>query len=183
MKHFFLFLGLAFISFSCAKNDSNDDNIAPDQVSNRQCASYDVLQAQIAADPARLANLEALESFTENFIRQHEDGNRVVNTIEVVVNVLYKTAAQNISDAQIQSQITALNQDYAASNSDYVNIPSAFTGVAAGNTEIQFVLSQIIRKSTNKNSWQANDAMKSVNQGGCFPRSCTRNHGETSLFF
>jgi hypothetical protein len=38
----------------------------------------------------------------------------------VIVNVLYRTAAENISDAQIQSQIDVLNDDFNATNSDLI---------------------------------------------------------------
>jgi tRNA1(Val) A37 N6-methylase TrmN6 len=38
--------------------------------------------------------------------------------IPVVVNVLYNTAAENISLTQIQSQIDVLNADFNATNSD-----------------------------------------------------------------
>ena len=41
--------------------------------------------------------------------------------IPVVVNVLYRTTAQNISDAQIASQIAVLNNDFKALNTDYNN--------------------------------------------------------------
>src|SRR6476619_4991830 len=54
--------------------------------------------------------------------RQHQIGfdaaRTKIVTVKVVVNVVYKTDEQNISDAQIKSQITALNKDYRAMNSD-----------------------------------------------------------------
>ena len=90
-------------------------------------------------------------------------------TIPVVVNVVYKTSAQNISDAQIQSQLDVLNADFRRTNADADN-----TWSQAADTEIEFCLASvdpdgnptdgIRRKSTNKPSWQANDAMKG-NQG------------------
>ena len=39
-------------------------------------------------------------------------------TVDVVVNVVYRTSAQNVSDAQVKSQIDVLNRDYAATNPD-----------------------------------------------------------------
>jgi tRNA1(Val) A37 N6-methylase TrmN6 len=39
-----------------------------------------------------------------------------------IVNVLYRTAAENISDAQIQSQIDVLNDDFNATNSDFNSV-------------------------------------------------------------
>jgi tRNA1(Val) A37 N6-methylase TrmN6 len=67
---------------------------------------------------------------------------RLVNgkiEIPVIVNVLYRTAAENISDAQIQSQIDVLNDDFNATNSDFNSVPALFSGVAT-NVGISFVL-------------------------------------------
>src|SRR5262245_11966847 len=45
-------------------------------------------------------------------------------TVDVVVNVLFKEDDQNISDAQVKSQIAVLNRDYAAKNTDVSKVPS-----------------------------------------------------------
>src|SRR5438128_11099632 len=50
-------------------------------------------------------------------------------TAKVVVNVVYNTAEQNVSDAQIKSQIAALNRDYAAKNPDKSKVPTVWTGL------------------------------------------------------
>jgi tRNA1(Val) A37 N6-methylase TrmN6 len=42
------------------------------------------------------------------------------------VHLVYKTAAQNISDAQIISQIDILNQDFNRQNPDTANTPVPF---------------------------------------------------------
>jgi tRNA1(Val) A37 N6-methylase TrmN6 len=58
---------------------------------------------------------------------------RIVNgkiEIPVNVNVLYRTAAENISLAQIQSQIDILNKDFNATNSDFNQVPALFAGVS-----------------------------------------------------
>jgi hypothetical protein len=78
---------------------------------------------------------------------------------KVVVNVVYRTAAENISLAQIKSQIDVLNNDFNATNTDYNQVPALFSGVKA-NVGISFVLDQVIRKSTNKTSWGTRDDMK-----------------------
>ena len=93
--------------------------------------------------------------------------------IPVIVNVLYKTTVQNISSAQIQSQITALNNDFQAANTDYNLTPSVFQSLRAGNTKIRFVLDGIIRKSTTKTGWSADNSMKSTAKGGISPSSPT----------
>ena len=62
----------------------------------------------------------------------------VVVTIPVVFHVLYKNSAQNISDAQILSQLTVLNNDFKKLNADFNTVvPSAFRSLGA-NLEITF---------------------------------------------
>ena len=85
--------------------------------------------------------MNAIEDFTKRF-EQNPSAYRLVNgviEIPVVVNVLYKTNAQNISQAQITSQIDVLNKDYSATNSDYNLTPTIFQGVRSGNINIRFV--------------------------------------------
>ena len=96
-------------------------------------------------------------------------------SIPVVVHLLYNTAEQNISDAQIRSQIEVLNRDFRRMNTDAVNTPLAFRSVAA-DTRIMFCLAQvdpnghitkgIVRKFTGKNFFQADDGMKYAAVGG-----------------
>ena len=49
-------------------------------------------------------------------------------TIPVVVHVVYNNATQNVSDAQIQSQIDVLNRDYRRLSAEIPGGPAAFTG-------------------------------------------------------
>ena len=138
----------------------------------RKCASNDVLQAQLAADPNLAKRMDAIEAFTEKIIND-KNASRLLpdGTIEipVIVNVLYKTTAQNISAAQIQSQIDRLNLDFSATNTDYASIPALFQPLASGNLGIKFVLETVIRKSTTKPSWTTNNDMKKTTKGGLNP--------------
>jgi hypothetical protein len=112
--------------------------------------------------------MDAIENHTRNFMPAD---NILVNGeihIPVVVNVLYKTAAQNISLAQIQSQIDVLNADFNNLNSDNTKVPSAFLG-SVGTSGIKFDLHSVVRKATNKKSWGTNDAMKKSALGGIDP--------------
>lgn len=139
----------------------------------RNCSAMDVLEVQIQQDPQRLERMEAIESFTQEFARRPATS-RATITIPVVVNVLYNGSAENISDAQIQSQIDVLNEDFRRTNSDADN-----TWSQASDTEIEFCLasvdpsgnstSGIRRKSTNKRDWRTNDDMKKANKGGLDP--------------
>ena len=52
-------------------------------------------------------------------------------TIPVVVHVIFNPAAENISTAQIKSQITSLNKDYSAKNPDRNQTPAVWKGLIA----------------------------------------------------
>ncbi|MFY7740422.1 MAG: zinc metalloprotease [Flavobacterium sp.] len=165
MKKILLSASLLAMLFSCQSEDSKV--VAENNAAQRQCASQEVLERQLREDPEMALRMNKIEEFTENFTKSNPNY-RLVNgkiQIPVVVNVLYKTTAENISLAQIQSQIDVLNKDFNATNSDYGQVPALFSGVKA-NVGISFVLDQVIRKSTTKTSWGTNDAMKKTNQGG-----------------
>jgi PKD repeat protein len=72
-------------------------------------------------------------------------GAQVVLTIPIVVHVIHSGGAvgsgDNISDAQINSQVTVLNDDYNGSGLNAVNVPSAFASLKA-NTGINFCMAQ-----------------------------------------
>jgi hypothetical protein len=88
---------------------------------------------------------------------------------------LWNTPEQNISDAQIQSQIDVLNQDYNRQNLDLLpeNHPFYLVG---GGLDIHFFLAErdpnnrpstgIIRKQTSVTAWEDNDEMKSSTTAG-----------------
>lgn len=146
----------------------------------RNCGAMEVLEQQIKENPQMLKNMEEIEKQIQEYIRKNPNGSgqRNVITIPTVVHVLYRTTSENISDAQIQTQIDVLNKDFSATNSDIGNVPSLFSGLVA-NSEVQFCLATqdpngaattgITRKSTTKTSWGTNDAVKKSSQGGTDP--------------
>lgn len=168
MKKILLSASLLAMLFSCQSEDSKI--VADNNASARQCASQEVLERQLREDPEMALRMNKIEEFTENFTKNNPNYRLVNGKIEipVVVNVLYRTTAENISLAQIQSQIDVLNQDFNATNPDYNQVPALFSGVKA-NVGISFVLDQVIRKSTTKTSWGTADAMKKTNRGGLAP--------------
>ncbi|TRX35138.1 zinc metalloprotease [Flavobacterium sp. ZT3R18] len=173
MKKLILSAAAVLLFFSCQNDQTDLTNTDTSAVTKRNCASQDVLEAQLKADPSLAIRMNQIEAFTEKAMLTK----RLVNgkvVIPVVVNVLYRTAAENISDAQIQSQIDVLNKDFTATNSDFSNTPALFSGVAA-NVGITFELKQIIRKSTTKTSWGTTDTMKNAKRGGIAPTSPTTN--------
>ena len=141
----------------------------------RYGASHEVLMEQIRQDPERGKRLEDLEVFTQRLMsdpirfRTLADGSI---EIPVYVNVLYNTPEQNISDKQIASQITVLNENFATINSDY-NAISTYQSVKAGETKIKFVLAGTVRKATTTTSPGTNDAMKKSASGGINPTNPT----------
>ena len=157
MKKIFLPAAALLMLFSC-QNDTTETDVQTNAVLQRGCASQEVLAAQMKADPTLALRMNKIEDFTQKSMLN----GRIVNgkvEIPVVVNVLYKTASENISTAQIQSQIDVLNRDFNAANSDFTKVPSLFSGVKA-NVGIKFVLQNIVRRSTTIASWSTNDAMK-----------------------
>jgi len=171
MKKIIVCLVTATLLFSCQNDQNETADLETNAITRRGCASQEVLEANMKADPTLAIRMNEIETFTKNRMLTGKLVNGKIQ-IPVIVNVLYRTAAQNISDAQIQSQIDVLNKDFNAANSDYNNVPPLFSGVKA-NVEISFVLEKINRKSTTKSSWGTNDAMKKTAQGGIAPTSPT----------
>lgn len=165
-----LILGTVILTTIGCKKESIDLEIPTSTqqetpILERTCAANDVLQEDLKRDPQLQSRMDEIEKFTERFVSQKALVNGVVQ-IPVVVNVLYKTTAQNISLTQIQSQITALNNDFKALNADYNNTPALFQSARSGNFGVEFVLETVNRKSTTKTSWSTNNAMKYSSQGG-----------------
>ncbi len=84
-----------------------------------------------------------------------------VVTIPVYVHVVYSNNNENISDAQINSQMAVLNDDFRRTNNDANQTPSLFAPVAA-DTEIQFTLAGVFRHANSRTSWGTNDLVKST---------------------
>ena len=149
--------------------EQNDALINASAVTQRVCPSEEIRKDALANDPTLMARFVDNETKTNKFIKDLSMGRVLADgTVEipVVVNVLYRTAAENISDAQIASQIATLNNDFGATNADVNKIPSEFAAVAAGDTKIKFRLDRVIRKSTTVRSWRTNDAMKKSSSKG-----------------
>jgi hypothetical protein len=175
MKKILLSAVSLLLLISCSNDETSSSTNLSTTTSghehHRGCASHEVLEQQLRENPELAAKMQEIERFTQNAITN----GRLVNgkiEIPVVVNVLYRTTAENISLTQIQSQIDVLNKDFNALNSDFNQVPTTFSGVKA-NVGISFVLDAVYRKSTTKTSWGTRDAMKKTNQGGIAPTSPT----------
>ena len=147
-------------------------------LAQRICGTTEYQQMLEQQDPSIINRREEIEQFTRDFLVSNPQGERALVTIPVVVHVVYNTTAENISDAQIQSQITVLNQDFRKLNADAANTPSAFAGLA-GDANIQFCLASvdpngnatngILRVPTSSTSFGTNNTVKSSTSGGSNP--------------
>ena len=95
-------------------------------------------------------------------------------TIKTIVHVVYKLPAQNVSDAQINSQIAALNKDYTATNTDSSKVPAPFKGLVS-NANVKFQLVKVTRTQTTKNSFTFDDGVKKASTGGIAPIDPKKN--------
>jgi len=117
---------------------------------------------------------------TEKWIENNPNHSlKSIITIPVVVHVVWKSSLQNISDAQILSQIDVLNKDFRRTNVDVINTPSVWQSIAS-DCEIEFCMATIdpngaatngiTRTQTTVNSFgMNNDPVKSTSTGGANP--------------
>src|SRR5262245_27881183 len=99
-------------------------------------------------------------------------------TIPIVVHVVFRTLEENISDAQILSQVAVLNQDYRAQNPDLSKVPYPFKPFI-GDARIRFELATkdplgqpttgITRTKTNRTGFASDNGVKSQATGGFDP--------------
>ena len=143
----------------------------------RNCGTMDNLSRLQSEDPGLQARMLQIENLTNAFVANHSNQNTTnsIITIPVVFHVVYKAAAENISNAQCQAQLDQLNLDYARLNADRTNTPSVWQGISV-NTNIQFCLAQrdpnglattgIERRLTTSTSFSTNDNVKRTTNGG-----------------
>jgi hypothetical protein len=161
-----------------SKPSEHQHNGLPAQDHKRTCGSTDYLNMQLAQDPTLAARRESMEDRIRQALPQSgvqlKDG-RAQYTIPVVVHVVYKNATENISAAQIQSQINILNQDFQKLNADVSQTPGVWSALTA-DVGIEFCLAQrdpngnatngITRTSTSVQSFSLNNEVKFSSQGG-----------------
>ncbi len=143
----------------------------------RTCGVMDHEAYLESQDPNRAAQVQAYEQQLQAWIGSHQNQVNIQAAINipVVIHVIYNNAAQNISNAQAISQITVLNQDFTATNTDVGLAPSVWTSLVA-NVDVNFCLAQqdpsgnpttgINRVSTATTSFSTNDNVKFTATGG-----------------
>ena len=136
----------------------------------------DVLAQDEIDYPGLIANIQMNQAIQEQWLANNPiNSERAIITIPVVVHVVYNSSTQNLSDAQILSQIDVLNEDYRHLNQDASNTPSVWQSIAA-DCQIDFCLAQrdpngnptsgIERIHTSTTSWSTNDQVKKSSTGG-----------------
>ena len=142
----------------------------------RNCGTMEHLEFLKSQDPLLEERMQKNENSLQQRIQnQPESFSSTIITIPVVVHVVYYNSTENISTAQVQSQIDVLNEDFRRLNADASNTPSGFQSVAA-DCEIEFCLATtdpngnsttgITRTSTSQSSFGTNDGVKYSSSGG-----------------
>ena len=159
---------------------NNSAHAANKEVSaQRNCGTMDRLAKILQENPSLSTEIEQNKVLLQNYVNQNYSAlanERVIYSIPTVVHVVYRNATENISNAQVISQIDALNKDFRKLNPDVSQVPSAWTGLAA-DVGIEFCLANrdpqgnlttgITRTSSSQASFDiSNENMKFDNSGG-----------------
>ncbi|MFM1744524.1 MAG: hypothetical protein RLZZ630_461, partial [Bacteroidota bacterium] len=110
-KHYSLLL---FVLFTAFGNVAAQDRI-------HRCSTNEHETYLQSVNPKRAEQRAAFESIVRRNYQNVNRSQMPVITIPVVVHVLYANANQNITDAQIASQIEVLNEDFSRLNPDTNN--------------------------------------------------------------
>jgi hypothetical protein len=147
----------------------------------RRCGTMELHRLRLTVDREYAERRRATEVAAARYERtagRGGGGRGAIIRIPVVVHVIYNTSTENISDTQIQNQISVLNTDFRLLNS-ITDLPTDFSAVAA-DSRIEFGLAVrdpqcnptngITRTFTNETGWpDFSDAMKSAATGGHDP--------------
>ena len=131
-----LFLGLLPLGFS-----QQHSATAPNGAIRCHSVEYNQQLRQQYPDLPSIAEFE--QWMAQKVALQNQGGHSTlsgpVRTIPVVFHIIYSNATENLSAAQINSQLDVLNEDFRRTNPDTTNTPAAFQGVAV-DTEIEFCM-------------------------------------------
>ena len=129
IKNILFFIFLIFVSFFNLIAQKN------------KCSSVKIREQRMMEDPLLLLQIQNSEIETQKWILNHPKANKSnqVITIPLVVHVVYNSITENISDAQIFSQIEILNQDFRLNNSNKLPVNHPYYEYTA-DTEIEFCL-------------------------------------------
>ena len=150
------------------------------QPTRRNCGAMIEHRRLLNEDPSYVAARSRIETLARAYELSLRTSGRVgITRIPVVVHVVWNTNVQNITDAQIQSQIDVLNQDFRMTNPDNGQVPAVWQSIR-GDARIEFLLATtdpngnpangITRTQTSVASFsQAGNPVKSAAAGGVDP--------------
>jgi hypothetical protein len=142
----------------------------------RRCATMDVHRRLLSTHPEYVRARDIIEMQALRYESGADRSQRAgITRIPVVVHVVWNTAAQNISDAQVNSQIDVLNRDFRRTNPDVASTPAPFLPLTA-DSRIEFFLAStdpngaptggIQRRQTTVPSFGDDDSVKATASGG-----------------
>ena len=136
---------------------------------HRSCGAMAAHMLLLEKYPTFRAAQMRLEGATSRRREAREDLKAAkVVTIRTIVHVVYNTAVQNITKAQINSQFRAMNKDFRATNPDRSGTPTAWKGLIA-DTRIKFKLVKVTRTKTTRTSFATDEGVKKASTGGIAP--------------
>lgn len=145
----------------------------------RHCGTMEVYNKQVETFPEyRRAQANIEDEIGQLLERKRTFRLETPAIIDVVVHVLYNLEEENISDAQIQSQIEVLNKDFRSRNEDVSAVPQVWKElVADANIEFRLASSDlagnaadgITRTKTSVPTFGTDNSMKSSLMGGIDP--------------
>lgn len=151
--------------------------MSPDLPPRRTCGAMLEHRRLLNEDPSYVEARSAIESHAWKFALGVLAAKRIgITRIPMVVHVVWNKPEQNISDAQIQSQVDVLNHDYQMTNVDIGNCPAPWQPLR-GDARVEFYLAMsdpdgnptngITRTQTRKKSFpRAGNPIKFDPKGG-----------------
>jgi len=158
---------ITILGVSCQQKDAVSDLetplAEPEALTERTCASDEVLQKQMAADPLRRTRLEEIEASTRRFLATERPLHRAAGKlyVPVVVHVVLPDP-NSVTDDQIQTQINVLNADFNRTNTELSSSGVYLAGYPwsqVANCELEFYVKQV-RRVTASGTFSTNDAVK-----------------------
>jgi hypothetical protein len=141
---------------------------------NNSCPAHAILTQQLANDPTLKSRVEANERFTNAFANRAQ----VRGGQQIIIPTVVHVVSSSVTDAQVLSQIDALNRDFNKLNADATKIPAEFKNLAA-SCDIKFQLAArtpdndatngIVRHASTRTEWGGQDDVKRPEKGGFTP--------------
>lgn len=120
-------------------NEIKEENGGSGLPKVRRCAAEQVHLRMLLTDPGYAKRRAAIENQAWRAARMRAVARTGCTRIPVVVHVVYRTDAENISQAQIESQIEVLNAAFRRRNADIKNVPAPFQPLI-GDPRLEFAL-------------------------------------------